>query len=635
MKRLLLILNLLAGCQLSLLAGDYPVSAIAPELLKNANAVLRFEEIRFEVINNGKAVYKNHYVITILNESGENWAECSEYYDKSRKIRSVEGILYDARGVAIKKMKTRDMEDLSGVSDGTLIDDSRIKRHNFYYRVFPYTIEYDIELEYNSTLFFPSWFPQGGEKLSVEKSSLSVVCPPGYNFRYRAFNYDKGPSVTSEKNNKISSWNVSSIPAILRENYSPLWHELTPGVILGPTDFEVDDYKGNMVNWQDFGKFVHSLKAGKDVLPEHIKLKVRQLVAGKTNVKEQIAAVYEYLQKNTRYISIQLGIGGWQPFDANFVAAKAYGDCKALTNYMYSMLKEVGINSYYTLIRAGVNGGYITSDFPSQQFNHVILCVPVEKDTVWLECTSQTMPSGYLGDWTCDRFALLVDENGGRLIRTPKYGLNDNLQHRSVNAVLASDGTLTLDAATRYGGLEQDDLHGLIHGLSKDKVKKYLQEQLDFATYEINQFEYTENRDALPAIDEKLEITVSNYATVTGKRIFIVPNMMTRSYRKLTHDDDRKFDVVLNREFKKVDSVKIVLPAGFETESMPQDINIVGKFGKYSSAVELKGNILHYQRTIEQFSGRFPPADFNELVKFYEAIYKADRNRVVLVKKEQ
>ena len=82
---------------------------------------------------------------------------------------------------------------------------------------------------------------------------------------------------------------------------------------------------------------------------------------------------------------------------------------------MYSILKEAGIVSYYAVVRAGKNANYITEDFPSQQFNHVILCVPVEKRFCLVECTSQTMPAGYLGDFTSDRYALLVDETGWQI----------------------------------------------------------------------------------------------------------------------------------------------------------------------------------------------------------------------------
>jgi hypothetical protein len=389
-----------------------------------------------------------------------------------------------------------------------------------------------------------------------------------------------------------------------------------------------------MSSWSDFGKFVYALKQGRDVLPDNIKQQVHQLTDGESDAKKKIAILYQYLQKNTRYISIQLGIGGWRPFDAKFVATKAYGDCKALTNYMFSMLKEAGISSSYALIRAGANAGYITDDFPSQQFNHVILCVPGVKDTTWLECTSQTLPAGYLSDFTCNRYALLVDENGGLLVRTPVYGLKENQQQRKIKAVLDNAGTLTVNAVTRYSGLQQDDIHGLINNLSKDKVKEHLQEQLDFATYDISNFAYSEEKTSLPVISESLDITASNYATITGKRLFIVPNVMTRSSGKLAADEERKYDLVFNIDYKDVDSVEIIIPEGYAAELIPQDVAVTTKFGKYNCAVKFSGNKLFYYRSIERYADRYPAKEYSDLVKFYETIYKADRNRVVLVKEE-
>jgi len=245
------------------------------------------------------------------------------------------------------------------------------------------------------------------------------------------------------------------------------------------------------------------------------------------------------------------------------------------------------------------------------------------------------MQAGYLGDFTCDRYGLLIDENGGKLVRTPKYNMSDNLQARNIKAVLDENSTLQVKASTRYSGLQQDDIHGMIHYLSKDKVKESLHEQLDFATYDINQFDYKEEKTPLPAIDESLDIVVSNYATITGKRLFIVPNVMTRFYRKPTQDTARKYEVQLGYEYKDVDTVEIELPAGYTTEAMPQDVSLTSQFGKYSCSVKLKDNKLYYYRSMEHYSGRFPAKNYNDLVKFYEAIYKADRNKVVLVRKEE
>jgi hypothetical protein len=230
---------------------------------------------------------------------------------------------------------------------------------------------------------------------------------------------------------------------------------------------------------------------------------------------------------------------------------------------------------------------------------------------------------------------LAIDETGGKLVRTPKYGMKENLQIRTVKAKLEDNGTLNINADTRYTGMQQDDIHGMINHLSKEKLKEYLHRQMDFSTYDINQFDYQELKASLPAINESLSITVSNYATITGKRLFIVPNLMTRSGRKLSLDSTRKYDIQLGFEYKDVDTVEIELPKGYEPEAMPKAVSVNGKFGNYACSVKLNDNKLYYYRTIEHNGGRYAAKDYEELVKFYDAIYKADRNRVVLVKKEQ
>lgn len=622
---------------LIMLAGDknYAVIWIKPELLKNANMVKRWEEESFQLKNPGEAIYRMKYALTILNENADRYAGFFQHYNKFFEIRHIEGTLYDAMGKELKKLKGKDIQDMSGVDDISLMDDTRYKAHNFYYKVYPYTVEYEVELKYNGTMFYPMWFPQDRSMMSVEHSQFSFSCPENYEFRYKPYQLNTEPVIVKEKGVKSYTWKVEKLNALVRELYAPGLNRLAPLVLFGPTEFEMQDYKGNMKTWQDLGKFIYALKQGRDELPDDVKKAVHSITAGVTDKKEKIRLLYEYLQKNTRYISIQLGIGGWQPFEAKYVAAKKYGDCKALSNYMYALLKEAGISSNYTVIRAGEDEDEIFDDFPSSQFNHAILCVPMEKDTVWLECTDQYKASGYMGSFTGNRFALLVDENGGKLIRTPKYNMNENIQNRKVTATLQDNGTLVFKAATQYTGIQQDDLQFLLSRLSKDKVKERLHEQLDFATYDVADFSYKEQKKAIPVIDESLTINVSNYATITGKRLFIIPNVMTRSYRKPAQDTARKYDIVLDKEYRDVDSVEIELPKGYEPESIPAPVLINTKFGKYEAKVKLEGGKLFYYRNIEHNGGRFPAKEFNELVKFYEAMYKADRNRVVLVKKEE
>ncbi len=627
---------LLTGSLIAIIAvaqEPYAVSAIPAGLLKNASVVKRMEEIRYDISEGNKAKYFYKAAYTILNEQGDRWGGFGEGYDKLRSIESFEGTLFDATGKKVRSLKKSEIRDVSG-SDDNLADDHRVKWHSFFNKTYPYTVEYEVELRYKGTMFLRDWIPQERTIMAVQQSRLSITIPASNPLHYKMFNYKGEPVITDDKTDKIYTWEIKELPAVEQEYGSPAWHELTTSVFLATEKFVLDDYEGSNASWKDFGRFVYDLTKGRDVLPDDVKTKVHQLTDGLKDEKEKVRVLYEYMQQNTRYISIQLGVGGWQPFDAKYVATKRYGDCKALSNYMYALLKEAGIRSVYTVITAGGNDDYLLTDLPSSQFNHAVLFVPQGKDTTWLECTSQTKAAGYFGGGTSNRFAVAVDENGGYLVRTPKYSLDDNLQVRHIEASIDGEGFLGAVVKTSYRAEQQDRLHAIINGLSKDKLMEFLKEDIELATYDVKNFNYKEQKGKLPEINETLDLVASNYATVSGKRFFVIPNIFTRTHRKLKMAEKRTYDLVLDFEFKDVDTATIKIPAGYTPESIPADIKIESPFGKYTASVKLAGDTISYFRSYEHYSGRFPPTAYNDLVKFYESVYKADRSKVVLVKSE-
>lgn len=623
---------LLLCCIMQAAGQSYSVALIDTSLLRDANVVLRYNENKYELKSLEKAVEYTKIAITILNEKGDEHANLRITYDPFNVIDYIEGNLFDAAGKKIRSIKKGDIKDLSGGSSG-LADDNRLKQHNFYHRVYPYTVEYEYAVIRKETMFLPSWYPQTDEFYAVQQSSFSMIVPAAYKFRYKAFNYRGEPRVTNVQDKTVYQWSVKNLPAV-RINFAfPGWRYVSPIVITGPTDFQIEDYKGNMASWQDYGRFIQTLNQGRDVLPDAVRQQVHALADGKQSTREKVEVLYDFLQKNTRYISVQLGVGGWRPFEAGYVAKNKYGDCKALSNYMYALLKEAGIRSHYAVIRAGDNVDEIVSDFPSSQFNHAILCVPLEKDSMWLECTSQDQVPGYMGAFTGNRNAVIVTPDGGRLVRTPVYGLKENVQVTKIKAIVDEAGNMTVEQNADYTGVMQDDYHGLINNLSKDKLKEYLNENIDLSTFDIVDFRYSQDRKKIPVVHEYLKLSVSNYAQISGRRIFINPNLTNRGGLKLSPEPS-KYPMLIRNAYSMVDSVEISVPAGYRPEAIPSAQAIESKFGKYHAFYKVDGNRIIYYRYFERYNGLFENSTYPEVVKFYEQVFKNDRSRVVLVKTE-
>jgi hypothetical protein len=613
---------------------SFVASEIPDSLIKNANSVVRLDELVVEIKSPGHVITKERHVYTILNENADHLATYKTNYDKFTSINSVQATLYDAQGKELKRFKKKDMQDLASESEMTLASDDRYKVGSFYCRDYPYTVDFEEEDEIVGILALREWDPPRSSKKSVQESRYSITAQKDYKVRYELINSDIHPDI-SEKNGKVTyTWEIRNLPTIPEEPFAVSATTYDPYMLVGPSEFEAEGYKGDMSTWTAYGKFYASLQKGRDVLPDETKRKVHELTNGIPDIQEKVAVLYKYLQKNTHYVSIQFGIGGLQPFDATYVAKNKFGDCKALSNFMVALLEEAGIKANPVIIHCGKDNTEFVKDFACDQFDHVICCIPLKKDTIWLECTDPYLPPGYLSDFTANRYGLLIGDDGGTLVHTPAYLLPDNTQVRNIDATLDSDGNLVVRSKSAYKSACQDDINLFIHYQSKDEQLRSLKTQFDLPTYDVNSFEYQEDySNRLPVLLESLQITVTDYAQISGRRIFINPNILTRSSVKLPEDKDRALDIEFKDEFRHVDSVQIAIPGGYETESQLHDVILQTKYGKYETHAVIGPNKIIYYRIFEQYSGRFPCKEYGDVVKFYNKIYDADHTKIVLVKK--
>lgn len=301
---------------------------------------------------------------------------------------------------------------------------------------------------------------------------------------------------------------------------------------------------------------------------------------------------------------------------------------------MVSLLKEVGIKGYYVLITAGKGRKGLTEEFPAPYFNHVICCVPLNRDSIWLECTSQNSPPGYLGTFTENRKALLIGDDGGYVVTTPRYFANQNLQSRMVKATLAVNGNLDAVVNTLFTGVQYEGTHHLMNESTPEEREQYLNAVLNISTYQVDKFEYFEKSGKLPEARENLHIKATGYANVSGKRIFFVPNFLNQSSIKLSTDPYRKYPIHFTQAYTDIDTLEIEIPEGYIVEAGPKDISISNEFGEFTLKININNQKIQMIRRRKTEMNTFPPSAYPALIEFYNKIYTADHSRIVLVKKE-
>ncbi|MFC5047118.1 DUF3857 domain-containing transglutaminase family protein [Aquimarina hainanensis] len=600
---------------------------------KNTNAVLRYEKIVVTIESSKAVVVTTKRAVTVLNKYGDKYTDTFERYDPSTSIKKLEARIYDQLGNEIKKIRKKDFNDHSAVSNGTLFSDSRVKFIEYTPVSYPYTLEFESEVVYSSTAFIPEWFPVKGYKIGVEESIYEINNPNKISYRKQEKNIEKYEVAVKNTGESIK-YILSNVPVVEEEMYSPAFRELVPRLRIVLDEFYLEGKKGIGTDWETLGKWQYeNLIRGRGDVSEKTIQEVEALMEEGLSDREKAKRIYEYVQKKTRYISVQLGIGSWMPFKASEVDNLGYGDCKALTNYTMALLHSQNIPAYYTVLYAKERRD-VDHELAAFEGNHAILNIPGEKEDMWLECTSQTMPFNFIGDFTDNRDVLVITPEGGVIKRTKKYDVEENKRQTVSEIHLNVDRSMSAMVERTSEGLEYDWNNG-IQFLARDKQDVSYKDEWGYINnLKVKNIDLKDDKDEI-VFFEKISVCASSYLKKAGSRFLLIPNVFKRNQGSLPVYEERKTPFIIERGYIHIDSSAIHLPKGYTLRKIPLKKRIETPFGSYLWEVEKKNDsLLIFKRFLKINDGAYAKEEYEKYRLFQSDVKKYDKSKIILEKQE-
>lgn len=606
-----------------------PIAHAQVDITRNAYSIVQDATTEMICESATDALRKESYTITILNEKGRDAANFFCMCDKFTSLRSFSGTIMDVSGNVIRKVKKSELQ-MTEYSSGLTSDD-----YTYYYECnlprYPMTIKYEWEVKHkNGMISYPVFIPQGRYNQSVAKASYRLRTPIESVCRFHAVNMQPIVNQKTSSDGTYTEVSTGPIAAIEYEPFGRSLFELLPRIYFAPGVFSYDGSQGNISTWKSYGEWQNSLLAGRDQLTEPAKEKLRELTANCTTPREKVQAIYKHLAATTRYVSIQLGIGGLQPIAAADVCRAGFGDCKGLSNYARAMLNELGIPSVYTVI--STDNERLLRDYASaNQMNHVILQVPLKEDTLWLECTNPELPFGYIHSDIAGHDALLITPEGGKLCRLPSYPDSLNTQTTVADITLTPAGGARTNACETSRLFQYENAASIIQ-LEPARQKDRLRSSISLHQATINSVQINEIKEASPQIDIRYTIDTEQYGNKTGNRLFIPANIFRKGF-STPEIKQRTQDIKIDYGYLDTDSICLRLPEGYAIESLPKTYKMENSFGRFSCSMQVKDKEIHIVHRLLMRRGVYPKETYPEFLEFRKQI-AGQYNAKIILKKE-
>lgn len=622
------------------------VNAPLPPHDEKTDAVQLYSEVILIVQQNGKLKEIDRSAYKILRPAGRHFGKVTLIFDSETHINNVHGWCIPAQGKDFE-IKDKDLVErgYTDVEGGELISDLRAKVMEIPASEPGNIIGYEVEHEDRPYVLQDEWYFQ--ETVPVAEARYTLQLPSGWEYKAAWMNH---PEIApASVGNNQWQWVIKQVPEIKPEENMPPWKGVAGLMIVSL----IPPGGGNhgFLTWAEMGAWQNQLLQGRLAPSPAIKQKVAELTANRPTPLAKMQALAEFMQKDIRYVGIELGIGGWQPHSADETFSHRFGDCKDKAALLASMLKVVDIDSYLVPIHTERGGVNPATPPHMHSFNHAILAIhlpdgindpslvaviqhPKLGRLLIFDPTDEITPFGQVRGALQASYALLVTPDGGELIQVPQLPPSTNSITRtgqftidshgmlagSVHEVRVGDAAALQRAAFRYA--EKDT----------DRIKPI--EQLmahSMGTFQITKATVTNLKQYTLPFGYDWSFGALDYGKTAGDLLLVRPRVVgVKSNGLLETKEPRRYPVEFEGPQRDTDTFEIKIPAGYVVDELPPPVDADYTFGSYHSKTEAVGDTIRYTRTYEVKQLSVPVAQATDLKRFYRIIASDERNTAVL-----
>ncbi|HET9792163.1 MAG TPA: DUF3857 domain-containing protein [Candidatus Angelobacter sp.] len=615
----------------------------AKKYADDANAVVLLHDVETTVRDKGEIVTHERVAYRILRPEGKSYAHFGVPFDQETRVNYLRGWSITPKG---QEYEARD-KDTFEVSASTyeVFSDEKVKFIQIPGADVGTVVGYEFEHKRRPYLFQDWWYFQ--RTIPVEKSRYTLHLPSSWEYRADWINHSE--QKPAEEGNNTSSWEIADIPRIESE-YRKLPDDALAGRMI-VTFYSEKVRSQTYRSWNELAVWHAQLISGVFGSSPAMQQKILELAPPSMPILGRIKALASFAQRDIRYAAIEVGIGGLRPHPADEVFAHRYGDCKDKATLLSTMLREIGVKSFYMPIH-DERGIYTEKTPPNLGFNHVILAIQMPQGSVpkplpaminhpklgqllIFDPTQELVPFGELPYYEQDSFALLVTGNdGGELIHLPASAPELNTYRRNTKVKLLADGTLEGEIDETMSGYLAMLGRAYLKHESQNERKKIIEHFMgtNLGNFQVQNVEMENANEIDKDLILHFKITVGHYAKNAGPLLLVRPRVVGEMAGPIDASKPRHYPYEFDAPFLRSDSVEISLPEGYGVDELPNSAKGDFSFAEYKSKTEQAGNVLKYSREYKMETTSVPAEKFDDLRHLFSQIIADEKSMAVLKK---